>query len=116
MVRAERQYEEIGIRPAPVLKGVAAVLAVMTMGLTALYLYQGGEHGLERETGSLAGSGAAMPRESFDRIQRAERRHLASYGWIDRDAGIVHVPVAEAAQLVLADGTVAGQDADEVEP
>jgi hypothetical protein len=34
----------------------------------------------------------------------AERRVLESYGWIDRDAGIVRVPVERALELVLKEG------------
>ena len=38
------------------------------------------------------------------RIER--RRHLESAGWVDREAGVVHVPVDLMAQWALEDGAV----------
>lgn len=37
------------------------------------------------------------------RAVRAARVRLASYGWTDRDAGLVHVPIDVAMELYLAE-------------
>jgi hypothetical protein len=36
--------------------------------------------------------------------QRDVREHLVGYGWVDRPAGIVHVPIERAIDLVCAPG------------
>ncbi len=37
-------------------------------------------------------------------FREAETRRLNSYGWIDREHGVVHMPIREAMKRVLADG------------
>ncbi|XXF78117.1 hypothetical protein P2318_34500 [Myxococcaceae bacterium GXIMD 01537] len=37
------------------------------------------------------------------RIRREQQRQLESYGWTDRDAGLIHVPVEEAKRRLLAE-------------
>ncbi len=32
--------------------------------------------------------------------REAARRHLDAYGWVDREKGIVHIPIARAMELV----------------
>ncbi|MCI0571545.1 MAG: hypothetical protein L0Y66_12385 [Myxococcaceae bacterium] len=45
--------------------------------------------------------------EPFDLDTRAEelrerqRHQLSSYGWVDRDAGVIHVPIERAVELLL---------------
>lgn len=36
-----------------------------------------------------------------DRLRREQRRRLDSYGWVDRDAGVIHVPIQEAMDDVV---------------
>jgi hypothetical protein len=40
--------------------------------------------------------------EAVDTLRADQGRLLASYGWVDREAGIVHIPVERAAELVIA--------------
>lgn len=35
---------------------------------------------------------------------QAQRNELENYGWIDRDAGIVHIPIARAMAEIVQDG------------
>jgi hypothetical protein len=48
-----------------------------------------------------------VDQEMFDRESRAERlrqeqrRHLDSYGWMDRDAGVIHIPIQRAMDEVI---------------
>ena len=45
-----------------------------------------------------------QPREEMKALRRDEERALGSYGWIDRTAGIVRLPVDRAVELVLERG------------
>lgn len=45
-----------------------------------------------------------QPREEMKALSRDEERVLGSYGWIDRTAGIVRLPVDRAVELVLERG------------
>ena len=44
------------------------------------------------------------PREDLLKLRQAEDAILDSYGWVDRNAGIVRIPIAEAMKLTLARG------------
>jgi hypothetical protein len=41
------------------------------------------------------------PRSDLTQMRRDEDRILQSYGWIDRNAGIVRIPIDEAMKLTL---------------
>jgi hypothetical protein len=40
--------------------------------------------------------------------QQERREHLSSYGWVDRGKGVVHIPIDQAIEQVLAGGGPAG--------
>lgn len=40
--------------------------------------------------------------ESLQQMLSEDRAHLNSYGWIDRDAGVAHIPIERAKALWLA--------------
>jgi hypothetical protein len=44
------------------------------------------------------------PRQDLDDMRAEEDRALATYGWIDRDAGVVRLPIEEAMKLVVERG------------
>jgi len=44
------------------------------------------------------------PPNDLVRFRREERAILDSYGWVDRDAGAVHIPIAEAMRLTVERG------------
>ena len=44
------------------------------------------------------------PREDLADLRRAEDRVLDSYGWVDKDAGIVRIPIDEAMRLTVERG------------
>jgi hypothetical protein len=46
----------------------------------------------------------ANPTAENEASAAAERKVLETYGWIDRDAGVVRVPVERALELVLQEG------------
>ena len=81
--------------------GVALCLAVSL----ALYVARNHDaprtHETARQT-SFRGSTHAQTDIAADwaRQDRAVREHLGSYGWIDRRAGIVRIPIERAMELV----------------
>jgi len=49
----------------------------------------------------------ANPQDDMARFYAAEMRHLNSYGWVDREHGVAHIPIA-AAMREVAKGGIAG--------
>ncbi len=46
----------------------------------------------------------ADPAGDLQALRQVEDRILTTYGWIDRSAGTVHIPIERAMQMVLAEG------------
>jgi hypothetical protein len=44
------------------------------------------------------------PREDLRELKDAEERTLTTYGWVDRNAGIVRIPIDEAMKLTIQRG------------
>lgn len=44
------------------------------------------------------------PRESLRRARERDRERLTTYGWVDRDAGVVHIPLERAKALLVERG------------
>lgn len=44
------------------------------------------------------------PRRDLIEMRTAEDRQLRTYGWVDRDAGRVHIPIDRAMALTAVDG------------
>jgi hypothetical protein len=44
------------------------------------------------------------PREDLRRLRAAEDAVLSSYGWVDRNQGIAHIPIGDAMKLTLQRG------------
>jgi hypothetical protein len=44
------------------------------------------------------------PRQDLADLRAKEDETLNSYGWVDRNAGVVHIPIDEAIKLTLARG------------
>ncbi|HVE84307.1 MAG TPA: hypothetical protein VND93_15730 [Myxococcales bacterium] len=38
-----------------------------------------------------------------ERLRREQLQRLGSYGWVDRDAGVIHVPITRAMDEVVSD-------------
>ncbi|ABF91636.1 hypothetical protein MXAN_3870 [Myxococcus xanthus DK 1622] len=39
--------------------------------------------------------------DAAPRLREAQRARLRGYGWVDRDAGVIHIPVEQALEQVL---------------
>lgn len=46
----------------------------------------------------------AHPTADYREFREQQQAYLASYGWVDRPQGVVHIPLARARELVLAEG------------
>jgi len=53
------------------------------------------------------------PREDLQDLRTQEDQILNSYGWVDKGAGIVRIPIEDAMKLTLTRGLPARQQADE---
>lgn len=51
------------------------------------------------------------PRQDLRDLRTEEDQVLTTYGWIDRNAGIVHIPIDEAIKLTLQRGLPARKEA-----
>ena len=49
--------------------------------------------------------------EGLEKVRMIERKSLESYGWVNKAAGVVHIPIAEAKKLILTRGLPARPDA-----
>lgn len=52
----------------------------------------------------------ANPREDIDAMRQTEEEQLHSYGWINRETGIVRLPIERAMTLLLQRGLPVRQD------
>lgn len=46
----------------------------------------------------------SAPSVDLQQVLAPQQERLNSYGWVDQKAGIVHVPITQAMQLLLAEG------------
>jgi hypothetical protein len=53
------------------------------------------------------------PREDLRRLRAAEDSVLRSYGWVDRNAGVVHIPIDVAMKRVVESGLPSRPEARE---
>jgi len=52
-----------------------------------------------------------QPREDLKDLRRQEDAILSSYGWVDRNTGVMRIPVDRAMQLAIERGLLSAQDA-----
>ena len=46
----------------------------------------------------------AVPAQDLEAFRARELERLSTYGWVDRQAGVVHLPIERAMELVAKDG------------
>ena len=51
------------------------------------------------------------PREDLRELRVEEDQRLQSYGWVDRNGGVVHIPIDEAMRLTIERGLPARSEA-----
>jgi hypothetical protein len=95
-----------GVLVAGVLLVVGAILAQLVVGVQ-FFALRGAR---ERETPPVIAAGApegppeprlqTTPAEDLAQVRMQEETILDGYGWEDRAAGVVHIPIARAMELV----------------
>jgi hypothetical protein len=97
---------------------VVIVLCVVAMGLVVV-LFRGLEKGAVRQDdATLEAAGVDRPSDApppaprlqvqpvghWKDFQKAEQERLATYGWMDRSSGAVHIPIDRAMTLIAERG------------
>jgi hypothetical protein len=61
---------------------------------------------LDAKSGALQSTATpqAAPDEAFKQLRATEDAVLNTYGWVDRESGIVHIPIERAMELLLQRG------------
>lgn len=118
----EVRHETTDISPRAVAWGLVSVgvLVVLTaLLLWGVFRYFAAQHArLDPEIHPLAVERPAeppaprlqpVPAVDMERMRRAEQQRLNSYGWVDRERGIVHIPIDRALELLEQRGLPARQ-------
>jgi hypothetical protein len=106
-------HEHRDISAASVVRWVAGIFALLIFAAGAMWLLLGRYDtrlAVESPPASpLAGYGPQEPPEprlqvdpaaDIARLHATERQQLDGYGWVDRQAGTVHIPIHRAMQLL----------------
>jgi hypothetical protein len=114
-------FEKTDIRGTPVLRFVIALgIAMVVVGFLLLAFYRAmASYLVARQPPPPilqfdADRKPPLPRLQPDppaelaKVRAEEVDRLESYGWIDRDAGVVHIPVDQAMKIALERGLAAG--------
>lgn len=107
-------HEQRDIRPGSVVGWTVGVLALMVFALAAMWPLLGGLNRYLARTGPPPNPMAAYaPKEppaprlqtdplgDLQALRVREQAQLDGYGWVDRQAGAVHIPVDRAMALLL---------------
>lgn len=112
----EKGYEDYHLKIGPVLIATAAIIAIAILSFIAMWAMF---HGLEQASIYLADDpppmaahrephrGAliqAVPPAELAQVRAETQRALSKYGWVDRDAGVVYIPIERAMDLTLERG------------
>lgn len=113
---AEARHESADVRVGVLAKlGVAVIVMTILVVFAVLFLFRSvvsRESRLEEPRSPLAASpttysGPALQVSPTDELQEmlaADRERLRSYGWVNREGGVVHIPIEHAIDLVAARG------------
>ena len=107
--------DSIAFSRGAVVAAVSIVAALVVLGIGGAWLTIAAAGGSLSALAAEQQGGAAVPPprdiegiyqtlidrdETTANLRRADERRLASYGWIDRAQGVVHIPIARAMQIV----------------
>jgi hypothetical protein len=107
-------HERRDVRASTVVKWGAGIFGLVLFTVAAMWLVLGRLETREERRSApaspLASYGPQEPprprlqtdaRGELDRLRASEREQLDGYGWVDRDAGTVHIPIDEAMGLLV---------------
>ena len=103
---ARHETRDIGFRPLVIGAGLMALTLILLAGFV-WWMFPG-----TRTDKVIAGRVPAFPTPQLQtspsadmaRFTAAEMAALNSYGWVDRQAGIVHIPITAAMQQIVQRG------------
>jgi hypothetical protein len=105
------QQERDRVAGGRLLLAVAAIVVSCVVGAGLVWLELGQRIGLPAGTGALP-RGVPEVRQTlidFDqsaaRHRAAQRHQLETYGWVDREQGVIHIPIERAMQLEVQEAT-----------
>lgn len=119
----DRGYETRDVKGSLVfwsLASLAAVTVLSALGMAWMFSYlEGRPSPAERRRSPVAQERLlppeprlqALPPLDLEKFRAQEDARLNTYGWIDRDAGIAHIPVDRALELVAERGLPHGREA-----
>jgi hypothetical protein len=100
------EHEPSDLHTRAVLKGVAAVIAMVLLvtGIAAVLTQQTRAVASRSEALRQANPRLLTSNPSDDRaaFEREKRRRLESYGWVDQNKQLVHIPIERAMSLSIA--------------
>ncbi len=117
-------YERSDARPRAILEyGAGLVVLVVAALVVMAWLYtflSQREQRLDRTASPLAeGPSApqgprlqANPSIDLKTLRDQEKARLESYGWVDKDLGVVHIPIDKATDVILQRGLPTRQSAE----
>ena len=112
----EKGYEDYHLNIGPVLIATAAIVAVAILSFIAMWAMF---HGLEQASIYLSDDPPpmaahqephrgpliqAVPPAELAQVRAETQRTLTEYGWVDRDAGVVYLPIERAIDLTVERG------------
>lgn len=112
----EKGYETYALRIGPVLIATGAILAIAALSFILMWVMF---HGLEKASMYLADDPAPMmvqqkpydglliqvdPPAELKQVRIETQATLSAYGWVDKDAQVVHLPIEAAKALALKRG------------
>jgi hypothetical protein len=107
-------YETRDVRPrAVILLGVGLLIVAVSVHLLLWWLFRRLEASAKRSDPPITPLARdASPAETpglklnlaYRDFEQADRQRLQSYGWIDKEQGVVHLPIERAMQLLVERG------------
>jgi hypothetical protein len=112
----KKNYETMEINIWPVVVSTAAIVVLSLLAFVAMWAMF---HGLEQAKIYLTEAPPPMaanqkpyngpliqvvPPAELSLVRAATQKILTGYGWVDKDAGVVHIPVVRAMDLALERG------------
>ena len=112
----EKGYEDYHLNIGPVLAATAGIIFIAILSFIAMWaMFLGLEQAVIYMTDDPPPMAAhqkpyegpliqTVPSEELTQVRAETNRTLTEYGWVDRDAGVVHLPIERAIDLVLERG------------
>ena len=112
----KKGYETYDLRIGPVLIATGAILAVAALSFVSMWVML---MGMEKASIALAEDPPPMtvhqkpydglliqaePPAEMAQVRAETEATLSAYGWVDKDAGVVHLPIEAAKTLALKRG------------